>query len=137
MTDKLTIVGDKLDAAEKAGRDHSELLYRYRALAVDRALAIKPPRIKIKNVASYWTADAAWRAATDRGRQIERDLESAAGTLRDRADLEAAYIVAQRDSKSIFDAISTYETNKKAKIKRWRDAARAVRIPERDRLPQR
>jgi hypothetical protein len=138
---KLTRLGEKLDAAEKAGADNWVTLYfEYEPLAIKHALATRPPKITIKSTAAFWQADAMVTALYKRVKAIEADIENNSGgtrRMRTAADLKASLAVTKRDWMIVSAAVRKYQDKKRSDKEAWRRARHAVRIPERDRLPQR
>ena len=121
--DKLARLGDRLDAADRANDDAAVALYfQYGELAIARALATKPPKIKIKTTADFWAADRLWLALLERQKAIRADsaANSASGTRRMRtaADLGAALMLADRDQRIVGAAIRKYQDEKQAKKQR-------------------
>jgi hypothetical protein len=139
--DKLERLGAKLDAADKSGGDEwAGLFDMYAALALKRALATRPPpKVQIKSVAGFWQVNAMLGHAYDRVKAIEAEISDneTKGSLRANCDLKAALAVAHRDWQVIAAAVRAHNDRKKAKREAWREARRLVRIPERDRIPQR
>jgi hypothetical protein len=115
--DKLTRLGDKLDAAEKAERDEWVTLYfEYEPLAIKLALASRPPKITIKSIADFWQADAMVTALYKRMKAIEADIENNSGgtrRMRTAADLKASLAVSKRDWMIVAAAIRKYQADKK------------------------
>jgi hypothetical protein len=141
MSNKLNRLGDKLDAAEKAGRDEWVTLYfEYEPLAIKLAVATHPPKTIIKSTAAFWQADAMVTTLYHRRKSIEADIENNSGgtrRMRTAADLKALLAVTERDRMIYVAAVRKYQDKKRSDKEAWRRARRAVRIPERDRLPQR
>jgi hypothetical protein len=140
--DKLARLGDKLDIAERADDDAwITLFFEYERLAIASALATKQPKIKIKTMADMWAADALWDTLWKREKAIKAD--SAANSAKDSrrmrtaADLAALLALTERDRLIVAAAIRQYQDKKRSNKEAWRRARRLVRIPERDRLPQR
>jgi hypothetical protein len=138
--DKLTRLGDKLDAADlDGGDDWVGLFFEYEALALKHALQSKPPKVTIKTRRMYWRVWGQLSAVY----QLQKDMAAAISdpptkrSMRQAADLKAMQAVAHRDWQIIAAEIRKYEADQKASRARWREARRAVRIPERDRIPQR
>jgi hypothetical protein len=117
--DKLTRLGDRLDAAERRGPDEWVTLYfEYEPLAIKLALATKPPKITIKSTAELWQADAMGTALFLRMKAIEADIENNSGgtrTMRTAADLKASLAVTTRDFRIVAAAIRKYQADKRAK----------------------
>ena len=143
MTTKLERVGAKLDAADIANADGClGLCDDYEALATARALKVRPPRLAIKTVADYWSASELLLSITHRADALRADLANPNRyDLRANVDVKVAYALATRDAMVVRAAIIEYKAKKEAKreAKReaWREARRTVKIPERDRIPQR
>jgi len=116
--DKLTRLGDRLDAAEKAGPDAWVTLYfQYEPLAIKLALAAKPPKITIKSTADFWQADAMRTALYQRMIAIESQMNADGvqnRTMRTAADLKASLAVTKRDWMVVSDAIRKYQDDKRA-----------------------
>ena len=139
--DMLTRLGDALDAADASGSDEWPALFdEYLALATKRALATPLPKVKIKSTADYWHADEVRSAAYKRTMALKAEIETCDSEdrcLRSAADLQAAYAAAYRDWQIIAAAVRNYNAAKRRSRAAWRRARRLVRIPQRDRVPQR
>jgi hypothetical protein len=117
--DKLARLGDKLDAAELANDDAwITLFFKYETLVIERALASKPPKVKIKSTADMWAADRLWMTLWEREEAIKADsaANSAKGSRRMRtaADLAALLAVTDRDMRIVGAAIHQYKADKQA-----------------------
>lgn len=130
---------DKLAAADKANDDAwPGLRDEYEALATARALKVRPPRLAIKTVADYWSASELLLSITHRADALRADLANPNRyDLRANVDVKVAYALATRDAMVVRAAIIEYKAKKEAKREAWREARRTVKIPERDRIPQR
>jgi hypothetical protein len=117
--DKLTRLGDKLDAAEKRGADNWVTLYfEYEPLAIKLALETKPPKISIRTTAEFWQADAMTTALYRRMKAIEADIENNSGgtrRMRTSADLKASLAVTKRDWMIVAAAVRKYQDKEKRK----------------------
>jgi hypothetical protein len=129
--DKLTRLGDRLDAAEKAERDDWVTLYfEYEPLAIKRALETRPPKITIKSTAAFWQADAMVTMLYKRMKAIEADIENNSGgtrRMRTAADLKASLAVTTRDWMIVAAAIRKYLADKKQRKEFWRTIRAAER----------
>lgn len=135
MTGRLTRLGDKLDAA--TGDDWPRLRDDYTALAIKRALSARPPKVQIKSRTAYWHTLTVLIAAYNRVKDLKAQLEGRMVGSRAMADLKAAHAVAHRDWQVIAAVVRDYEAKQKRSIAAWQRARRLVKIPARDRLPQR
>lgn len=130
--DKLTRLGDKLDAAERH-RDDDEwvgLFFAYEALAFKHALATRPPKITIKSTAAFWQAEAMYTALYQRMKTLEADIENNSGgsrTMRTAADLKASLAVTKRDWMIVAAVVHKYLDGKKQRKEFWRTVRKAER----------
>ena len=116
--DKLTRLGDKLDAAVKIDNDEwATLFFEYEALTLKHALQSPPPRIAIKSITGFWQARTTATALYRRMKAIEADIAQHAGDrrLRIAADLKASWAVTRRDWLVIEADIKNYEIDKQTK----------------------
>ncbi len=117
---KLERLGDKLDATAGDGSDSWVPLYmEYEALATARALASKPPNMKIKTTADYWAADERWRTLWRRENAIKAEVDSGNLRVRTVADLKALLAVIQRDWRIVFAATEQYQAKKQKRKEFW------------------
>jgi hypothetical protein len=128
--DKLARLGDKLDEVERVNDDAAEVLYmQYAALAIARALASKPPKVKIKTTADLWAADALWHTLWEREKSIKPDNGR---RMRTAADLAAVLMVTDRDRRVVFAAMEQYKANKQAKKQQRKEFWQQMRAAERN-----
>jgi hypothetical protein len=129
--DRLSHLGDQLDAAQKAGgKAPTRLIREYRAKVRERTLGAPLPKVgAIKTTAQYWEADKMSLAAFNRWRELKVELEAIefrddGFTWRQLADLQAAFAVAQRNWLYIHQKINARNVAKKARIKKLSRAKR-------------
>ncbi len=122
---KISQLGDKLDAAEKANDDWASLYFEYEPLAIKRALETRPPKISITTTAALWQADAMASTLYKRRVAIEADQHanntSDKRSMRTAADLEASLAVTKRDFRIVCAALTKYKDKEKRKknVKRY------------------
>jgi hypothetical protein len=126
--DKLTRLGEKLDAAEKSGGDQWVVFNdEYAALAMAKAMATRPPKIKkIKTTVDYYAIMAQWKATVHRTKALDEQLKdnSDERSLRTFADLMAARAVAARAWMAYGEALSEYLDTKSRRKQAWEKASR-------------
>jgi hypothetical protein len=127
--DRLSRLGDKLDAADKDGGEWVGLYDDYEALVTARALKARPPKIKtIKSIADYWTTDALLVSIGGRRNELAAELAKPDQYgLRAIVDMRAAYAVARRDHAVVYEAIKKYKDGKEAGKQRAKAIAKARR----------
>ena|SRR5579864_5684605 len=114
--DKLSRLGDKLDATEGDGSDSWVALYmEYEALAIAHALASRLPKVKIKSTAALWAADTLWMTLWEREKAIKANIAANdRRRLRTVADLKALLAVTERDMRVYAEAMRQYKADKQA-----------------------
>jgi len=128
--DKLSRLGDKLDAAEKHREDDEwvGLFFAYEALAIKHALAARPPKITIKSTIAFWQADAMVTALYQRMNAIESQINADGvenRTMRTAADLKASLAVTKRDWMIVAAVVRKYLDGKRQRKDFWRTMRRA------------
>jgi hypothetical protein len=111
--DKLTCLGDKLDAAEKANsEDWPNLFLEYRECATEHALNARLPKIRMTTYPDRRRAREALDVARQHFDLLKADLEFAADddrSMRAAADLHALVAVAERNMEYIREKFAARE----------------------------
>lgn len=128
--DKLTRLGDQLDAAQAAtGKVPPRLFKEYRTLLRERAEAAPLPKVTIKIAADFWRVNEMLNAAFKRYHDLKTEFHDMqfredGVTFRQMADVQATLWIAQREWLHIAARINARAAKKAKRIKEFSKAKR-------------
>jgi hypothetical protein len=131
--DRLTQLGDQLDAAQKAsGKVPARLFKQYRTMLRERAEAAPLPKVTIKIAADFWRVNEMLNAAFARYRDLKAEFHDMqfredGVTFRQMADVQATLWIAQREWLHIAARINAHAARKANRKTHWQRVRQAER----------